>query len=705
MISRMKSRVKFISPLIVLLCAGLFTAVAAQAGPSAVGRWSSVPNLPIHPVHVNVLPTGRMLFWSDDAGDPWLWNPVTQSATLLAGPGFDVFCSGHSFLADGRLLIAGGHVQNNIGLPNATIYNPGTKTWTSLPDMNAGRWYPTNTTLANGDVLVVSGSIDLSTGTNSLPQVFQIETGAWRDLTSAVLSLDLYPRMHLAPNGKVFNSSPSTVTRYLDTSGSGAWTVVANQSYYRDYGSSVMYDNGKILIAGGGDPPTNTAEVIDLNSAAPTWRSVASMAFARRHQNATVLPNGQVLVTGGTSGPGFDNATTPVYAAEIWDPVAELWSIMASAQIPRLYHSVAALLPNGSVITAGGDGYTETEIFEPPYLFQGSRPTIASAPGSVTYGQTFFVGTPDAAGIAQVTWVRLSSVTHAFNMDQRFSRLTFSRKTSGLNVVAPANPNLAPPGYYMLFILNDDGVPSVAKYVRIGSPQTPPETTLTATPGNPSNSSSASFSFLSSKAGSSFQCKLNGGKFVACASPRDYAGLSKGSHTFKVRAIDSFGNVDSTPAAYTWTYTPMTDYPDATVINVMSLLSGAAANLRSDDNSYYRINSTTFGARTASWQGIFNGVPKSLSNLKVFYKGKNSRSCAQTISIWRWTDSTWAPLNSRTVGDIEVAISNLIPPGAPADYVSGTGGSGDLKVQVDCTRSTGSFIASGDRLRIVYDLP
>jgi len=464
----MKSGVKFLLSWVAVLCAGLLTAGETWASPSQVGRWSSVPNLPFYPVHVNALPTGRVMLWSDDAGDPGLWKPSTQSTTPLAHPGFDVFCSGHSFLPDGRLLVAGGHIQNNIGLPNASIYDPYANAWTPLPEMNAGRWYPTNTTLANGDVLVVSGSIDLTTGVNPLPQVFDLEAGTWRDLTSAVLSLDLYPRMHLAPNGKVFNTSPSTVTRYLDTSGTGAWTAVANQSYYRDYGSSVMYDDGKILIVGGGDPPTNTAEVIDLNSASPSWRSVAPMAVARRQQNATILPNGRVLVTGGTSGPGFNNTTTPVYAAEMWNPATEQWTTMASARIPRLYHSAAVLLPDGRVLSTGGDDYLEAEIYEPPYLFKGSRPTISSAPQSVTYGETFVVGTLNAAEIKQVTWIRLSSVTHGFNMDQRFSRLSFSRKTGGLRVVAPASSNVTPPGYYMLFLLNDQGVPSVAKNIRIG---------------------------------------------------------------------------------------------------------------------------------------------------------------------------------------------------------------------------------------------
>ena len=224
--------------------------------------------------------------------DPRLWDPATATVTPLTKPGYDIFCSGHAFLADGRLFVAGGHIHNDVGLPNASMYNPFTNQWSSVPDMNAGRWYPTATTLANGDVLVVSGSIDTSIGENRLPEVFQVGSGTWRDLTNAQISLDLYPRMHLAPNGRVFNSSPSTVTRYLNTSGTGAWTVVANQSVnvYRDYGPSVMYDNGKVLVVGGGDPPTNTAEVIDLNASSPAWRSSGfdglRPATAQRHAPA-----------------------------------------------------------------------------------------------------------------------------------------------------------------------------------------------------------------------------------------------------------------------------------------------------------------------------------------------------------------------------------------------------------------------------------
>jgi hypothetical protein len=456
---------------VIALLSALSAPVAAQ--PSVVGQWSSVPALPFFPVHVALLPTGNVIVWPGDQGisgnDPRLWDPATATTTPLTRPGYDTFCSGHTFLSDGRLFVAGGHIQNNVGLPNASAYDPISNTWAAFPPMNAGRWYPNTTTLPNGDILVVSGSIDNTIGVNRLPQVFQVGTGAWRDLTNAQLGLPLYPQMLLAPNGQIFNSGPNQTTRYLNTSGAGTWTVVGNRQFGdRGYGSAVMYDDGKVLVMGGGDPPTKTAEVIDLNVPTPTWRFVGQMEIARRQINAVLLPDGKVLVTGGTSGPGFNNANTPVFAAEMWDPVAETWTTMASAQIPRLYHSAALLLPDGRVLTTGGNGYPETEVYSPPYLFKGARPTISSAPTDVTYGQSFFVGTSDAAAVTSVTLIRLGSVTHAFNQNQRISRLSFTRTTGGLNVEAPANPNLAPNGHYMLFIVNGTGVPSVAEIVHLG---------------------------------------------------------------------------------------------------------------------------------------------------------------------------------------------------------------------------------------------
>jgi hypothetical protein len=468
-----------IAAVVIGVCFGARPGVAQD---SVTGRWDPAIDLPFFPVHSHTLPTGKVMIWPGDGGisgnDPRSWDPANQSVSTLTPPGYDVFCAGHSFLADGRLFVAGGHVQNGVGLANASIYNPSANAWTRLPDMNAGRWYPTVTVLANGDVLVVSGSIDNVVGVNRLPQVFQVGSG-WRNLTSAQLGMDLYPQMFLAPNGKVFNSGPTQTTRYLDTAGSGTWSFVANRvGPHRDYGSAVMYAPGKVLVMGGG-PPTNTAEVIDLNQPSPTWRAVGSMHFARRQINATLLPDGNVLVTGGTSSAGFNNPAGAVHAAELWNPTTEQWTTLASSDptIPRVYHSSALLLPDARVLSMGGNGYPQTEIYSPPYLFKGTRPTITSAPASVAYGQSFFVGTPDAAAISKVTMLRLSSVTHAFNMSQYISMLSFSQTTGGLNVVAPsaatvATPSgatVAPPGPYMLFILNGSGVPSVAKIVQVAT--------------------------------------------------------------------------------------------------------------------------------------------------------------------------------------------------------------------------------------------
>ena len=154
------------------------------------------------------------------------WDPTSEAVAALAAPGFDMFCSGHTFLADGKVFVAGGHIENYFGLRRARAYNPFTNAWGSAPNMNAGRWYPTTTALANGDVLVVSGQTDLTVGVNTLPQVYRVGTNNWRNLTSARLGLDLYPLMFLAPNKKVFMAGPSEITRYLDTAGSGAWSVV-----------------------------------------------------------------------------------------------------------------------------------------------------------------------------------------------------------------------------------------------------------------------------------------------------------------------------------------------------------------------------------------------------------------------------------------------------------------------------------------------
>jgi hypothetical protein len=475
---------------------GAVVSVLAQ-DPATVGQWSPVMTWPYEAIHAHLLPTGKVIFWTR-RDHSQLWNPASNVVSAAPGSGANIFCSGHAFLADGRLLVSGGHIQNWVGLQSSYTYHAFENEWRELPDMNNARWYPSVTTLPGGDILVTSGWIDTTHGDNSIPQVWQVASSSWRDLTTADLSLPFYPFMFVAPNGKVFCAGPGQVSRYLDVSKTGAWSFVANNLYgTRNWSSAVMYDDGKVLVIGGtqcapyaskcSKLPTDTAEIIDLNSSTPAWSYTGSMAGGRKLHNATLLPDGIVLVTGGSRGSEDPNSNSkdPAYSTEAWDPSTGSWSMRASLTVFRAYHSIALLLPDARVLSAGGDfGGASAEIYSPPYLFKGTRPTISSAPASINYGQTFFVGTPNAKSISKVTLLALSSVTHGFNMGQRIVRPSFSTTSGGLNVTASVTSNSAPPGYYMLFILNSTGVPSVAKFVRLAAatPTPTPTATPTATP-------------------------------------------------------------------------------------------------------------------------------------------------------------------------------------------------------------------------------
>jgi len=458
------------------------------------GYWSDVIPSEVIPIHAMLLPTGQVMYWDRHGAvegwdpTPRIWDPITEIIAPAAVAGHELFCSGHTFLEDGRLLVAGGHIEDIVGDNAASIYDPFTNTWENLPNMNNGRWYPSNVTLPNGNVLVLGGTYALPNVLNTVPQILQITNTQWISLSAHGVYpdyADYYPYLFVTPNGDVFNAGPQQMARYLDVQ-TGIWTDVdASTVPYRDYGSSVMYDEGMVMIVGGNprdpDPdnptilPGASTEIINLNDATPMWTPVMAMNFGRRHHNATLLPDGKVLVTGGSSAPGFDNRDGAVLAAEMWDPESEMWTIMAEQTLYRGYHSVALLLPDGRVLVGGGghpdpDGVPQYnfEIYSPPYLFHESRPEIVSAPASVRYGETFFVATPDAAEIATINLVRLSAVTHAYNQDQRINKgLDFTVTPGGLNITAPGDDRLATPGYYMLFILDAEGIPSVAQIMQL----------------------------------------------------------------------------------------------------------------------------------------------------------------------------------------------------------------------------------------------
>jgi galactose oxidase len=435
------------------------------------GQWSAPFAWPVVAVHLHLLPSGKVLSWGR-IGEPQVWDAASGVFTAVPSTTM-VFCSGHSFLPDGRLLVAGGHLDDRRGLPDVNIFDGLLQTWQAAPRMRWARWYPTTTALPDGELITLGGSDE----TGAQVEVPEVWSGnSWRPLRGAARILPYYPRTFVAPNGRLFYAGELPETGYLDVAGSGTWTSVATSNYgRRDYGSAVMYSPGRIMIVGGSDPPdgqpTNTAELIDLNQPNPVWRYTEPMTYARRQFNATLLADGQVLVTGGTSSPGFSDPAGAVHTAEVWDPETERWTSLASGRITRVYHSTTLLLPDGRVLHAGsGDGpglprELTAELFSPPYLFRGERPAISSGPDRLGYGQAFTVGTPEAGEIVRVTLIRLGSVTHAFDQSQRFLSLSFRRSAGGLTISAPASGALAPPGPYLLAILNGVGVPSVARIV------------------------------------------------------------------------------------------------------------------------------------------------------------------------------------------------------------------------------------------------
>jgi hypothetical protein len=302
--------------------------------------------------------------------------------------------------------------------------------------------------------------------------------------------------------------------------------------------------------------------VIDMSAGTPAWRETAPMAFGRSYENLTLLPDGTVLGSGGMSTSDGTDLTKAVLPAEIWNPDTETWTTVASLSVPREYLSTAVLLPDGRVLMAGGGqlpgratNETSGEIYSPPYLFKGSRPTITGAPTKVGYGTDFDVTSPDASRIAKVSLIRSPSVTHAFDQNQRFQFLDFTAGSGKVTVHAPANANLAPPGDYMLFLVDDTGVPSVGSFVRVQ------DTTPPSAPSGLAASGGAGKATLSWQASTdtggiarytvyrSTSSGFTPGASNQIAQPTGTSytdsGLSAGSYFYKVTASDNAGNTSA----------------------------------------------------------------------------------------------------------------------------------------------------------------
>src|SRR5215467_5989170 len=481
-----------------LFCIALFVAsvgLSSASGQASVqGQWTTLPyTVPTNPIHASLLNTGQVLVISGSGNfslnaknsdyQAAVWDPQSGTITTQSVT-WDMFCNGMVILPDGRAFIDGGTLQYNpfLGISKASVFDPVTNQFTDLPNMTHGRWYPTVTLLGDGTVMAFSGLGD-GNYTNNTVEIFDTATGTWSRHPST-WTPPLYPRLHLLPNGNVFYSGWSPQSRYYDTS-TNKWSgVIANTNYpnNRRYGSSVLLplipaNNYKpiIMILGGNSPATATTELIDLSAATPTWQWGPSMSQARIEMNAVILPSGKVLALGGSA--SDEKASTASYNADLYDPTTNTFSSAGRNAYPRLYHSVAMVLPDATVWVAGSNPQGGTyqphmEVYQPAYLFDSSgnlavRPTITSAPSFVKYSQAFTVETPDAADIASAVFIRPGAVTHAFDMDQRLVGLDYTTGSGTLLVTAPPNSNLAPPGYYMLFLLNSSGVPSVATFIQL----------------------------------------------------------------------------------------------------------------------------------------------------------------------------------------------------------------------------------------------
>jgi galactose oxidase len=476
------------------------------------GTWSAPIGFPLVPVAAAQLPNGKILTWSSYAVDTFGGSPGGRTITATYDPatgvvtqrtvtetGHDMFCPGISALADGRIIVTGGNNSNK-----TSLYDPATDAWTSGPDMTTPRGYQASVTLGDGRVFTIGGSWSGGTGgvgttPHKAGEVWS-PTSGWTALPGAsvvpMLTADANPNgdyrkdnhawLFAWSGNTVLQAGPSKAMNWYSVSGTGAVTPAGTRGDDGDAmnGNAVMYDAGKILTVGGApsyeqNNATSNAYVLTVNGTTVTTRKVAPMANTRAFHNSVVLPDGQVAVFGGQNFPVPFSDNTAVLTAELWNPATEQFTALAPAAVPRTYHSVALLMPDGRVFTGGGGlcgvgcatNHLDAEIFTPPNLLNAdgtpaSRPAITTAPATAANGASITVATNRA--VTGFAIVRMGTATHSVDTDQRRIALTPSAVTGGYRVTIPADKGVAVPGYWMLFALDSKGVPSVAKTIKIG---------------------------------------------------------------------------------------------------------------------------------------------------------------------------------------------------------------------------------------------
>ncbi|MFT5141777.1 MAG: YVTN family beta-propeller protein [Rhodothermales bacterium] len=464
-----------------------------------LGEWSAVIEWPHVPVSGANLPDGRVITWSSNEADSFpagpeftfaaTWNLETGAFVETPNHVHDMFCSHTVLLADGRLLVNGG--RNHV--KTTSIFDFTTNSWSQAASMNHGRWYPTTVAMPDGTVFTASGS-GQPNAENTAELLTEgsgwsvLENVDWTPIAQALgFESFWWPHLFVDPAGDLFHAGPTDRMSRVTTGGEGSLTDLGSwlpDAWYSKHAAVAMYDEGKILIAGGAgtalaDPSSNRALIMDINGPTPVVTEIGPMAHPRRFASAVVLPNGEVLVVGGnTTGFKFSDDGT-VLPAEIWNPQTLEWRTVASISEPRNYHSIALLLEDGTVLSAGGGlcgggcsaNHQDGQTFSPPYLFDAAgvaqiRPSITDAPGAIGYSQTF---TAVASGdVAYFSLVKASATTHAVNTDQRFLRMEIESTVGNAHqLTSHANRNVLTPGYWMMFAVDSNGVPSKAHSILI----------------------------------------------------------------------------------------------------------------------------------------------------------------------------------------------------------------------------------------------
>jgi hypothetical protein len=450
---------------------------AAPETRSRFGAWDQPFDAGAVGVHAMMLHTGEVLLVQSRSGTSGtiakLWDPRngTMTDASYAAP-HNLLCAGMSFLPSGEVFLTGGTLWEGsgaTGTAQTALFDPVTRSWRAGPTMGQARWYPTNVSMPDGRVLIFAGKITPTTFADAVER-YDPDTDSITTLgPTATNQMAPYPRMFLRPDGNVIRVGTEQRTKTF-TPATGSWSNGPLMTTGgRGQGAAVLLTGtDRILAVGGeiGGVTTGSAEILDLASPTPAWRPTASMSYPRKNLTAVLLPDGSVLAVGGNQQGNYD---LPVLAPELFDPSSETWTTLASHSAPRAYHSTAVLLPDARVLVAGQTSGTQqftAEVLSPPYLFQGPRPAIQLAPTEVAYQQPFPVTTADAARISSVVLIRPTAVTHDVNFDQRSLSLPFAASGDSLSVQAPPAAD-APPGWYMLFLVDDAGIPSVASWVHL----------------------------------------------------------------------------------------------------------------------------------------------------------------------------------------------------------------------------------------------